>query len=137
MQAVPLRFSPGDDLRARIESALREVNAQAAFVMQGIGSLSIAQLRFAGEDQSTEMRGDLEILTLAGSVSPNGAHLHMTVSDNSGRVTGGHVAPGCIVRTTVELLLAVLPEHQFSRDHDAETGFAELTIRPNPTPNGN
>ncbi|MCR4465672.1 MULTISPECIES: PPC domain-containing DNA-binding protein [unclassified Burkholderia] len=130
MQAHPLRLSPGDDLRASIEQALRRLDAHAAFVIQGIGSLNVAQLRYAGVAAPTELRGDLEILTLAGSVSPDGAHLHMAVSDAHGRVSGGHVASGCVVRTTAEILLVSLPAHRFSREHDALTGFNELVVRP-------
>jgi hypothetical protein len=44
-------------------------------------------------------------------------------------VLGGHVARGCIVRTTAEIVLALLPEHCFSREHDVRSGFAELVIR--------
>lgn len=72
----------------------------------------------------------MEILTLAGSLSPDGAHLHMSVADAQGRVVGGHVTPGCIVRTTVEVLIALLPEQRFSREHDVESGCKELVIRP-------
>jgi uncharacterized protein len=129
MQAHPLRLYPGDDLRAAVENVLSEGKLRAAFVIQGIGSLSVAELRFAGADLPTELRGDLEILTLAGSVSPNGAHLHMSVSDSRGQVFGGHVSHGCKVRTTAELLLALLPEHAFFREADPRTGFAELVIR--------
>ena len=132
MQAHPLRLSPGDDLRASIEHALRQHASHAAFVIQGIGSLSVAQLRFAGVDLPTELRGDLEILTQAGSVSSDGAHLHMSVSDALGRVSGGHVASGCVVRTTAEILLVMLPEHRFSREPDAGAGFNELVIRREP-----
>ncbi|SIO55611.1 PPC domain-containing DNA-binding protein [Paraburkholderia phenazinium] len=130
MQTHPVRLSPGDDLRGALEDVLRARNLTAAFVLQGIGSLSVAQLRFAGVDQPTELRGDLEILTLAGSISPDGAHLHMSVADARGQVFGGHVARGCSVRTTAEILLALLPEHRFSREHDARSGFPELVIRP-------
>jgi uncharacterized protein len=125
----PLRLNPGDDLRAGLTAALGPQGVDAAFVLQGIGSLSVAQLRFAGAEQATGLRGDLEILTLAGSRSPSGAHLHMSVSDAEGKVFGGHVAPGCIVRTTAEVLLVLLPQHRFSREPDAATGFAELLIR--------
>jgi hypothetical protein len=104
---------------------------QAAFVIQGIGSLSVAQLRFAGAENPTELRDDLEILTLAGSISSDGAHLHMSVADSRGRVSGGHVAHGCSVRTTAEVLLALLPEHRFSRERDLSSGFMELVIRNN------
>ena len=128
MQALPLRLTPGQDLRLAIEAALGQHTA--AFVIQGIGSLSVAQLRYAGIDAVTELRGDLEILTLAGSVAPDGAHLHMSVSDAQGRVFGGHVALGCIVRTTAEILVALLPDHAFSRELDAGgSGFRELVIR--------
>ena len=84
MQTYPMRLSPGDDLRGALEDALRELNLTAAFVLQGIGSLSVAQLRFAGVEEPTGLRGDLEILTLAGSISPDGAHVHMSVSDSRG-----------------------------------------------------
>ncbi|WP_332877993.1 PPC domain-containing DNA-binding protein [Massilia sp. S19_KUP03_FR1] len=128
MQTLPLRLTPGQDLRLAIEAALG--SHTAAFVLQGIGSLSVAQLRFAGVDLVTELRGDLEILTLAGSISPDGAHLHMSVSDAQGRVVGGHVAAGCMVRTTAELLLAILPDHAFSRETDPDgSGFRELVVR--------
>jgi predicted DNA-binding protein with PD1-like motif len=132
MQAHPLRLFPGDDLRAALEDVLRQVNLSAAFVIQGIGSLSVAQLRFAGNEQPTELRGDLEILTLAGSISPDGTHLHMSVADPRGQVLGGHVGHGCVVRTTAEILVALLPEHRFSRERDADSGFMELVVRDKP-----
>ncbi|WEF33671.1 PPC domain-containing DNA-binding protein [Pseudoduganella chitinolytica] len=127
MQALPLRLAPGADLRATVENMLPD-DTFAGFVLQGIGSLSVAQLRFAGNAAATRLQGDLEILTLAGTVGPDGAHLHMSVADAQGRVTGGHVAPGCIVRTTAELLMAVLPGHVFRRERDAATGYPELVI---------
>lgn len=128
MQALPIRLHPGADLRGAIEAALSG-QGSAAFVLQGIGSLSVAQLRYAGQAQPTEIRGDIEILTLAGTVSPDGAHLHMTIADAAGTVYGGHVAGGCIVRTTAELLLALLPDHAFRREPDPITGYLELAIR--------
>ncbi|GGB83063.1 PPC domain-containing DNA-binding protein [Pseudoduganella buxea] len=129
MQALPLRLAPGDDLRAAIEAAVRVHGAGAAFVLQGIGSLSVARLRYAGRPLPTELAGDLEILTLAGTVSPDGAHLHMSVAGPDGAVLGGHVAPGCIVRTTAELLIALLAGHAFARELDLATGYPELAIR--------
>ncbi|MGI4856277.1 MAG: PPC domain-containing DNA-binding protein, partial [Janthinobacterium lividum] len=49
----PLRLHPGDDLRGALETISRERKLHAAFVIQGIGSLRVAQLRFAGVDQPT------------------------------------------------------------------------------------
>ena len=130
MRTLPIRLRPQQDLRCALESILAEHQVSAAFVLQGIGSLCTASIRFAGMDEATELHGDLEILTLAGSLSPSGVHLHISVSDAEGRVLGGHVAPGCIVRTTAEILVALLPEHAFSRAPDPESGWDELVIRP-------
>ncbi|MDQ2988307.1 MAG: DNA-binding protein [Pseudomonadota bacterium] len=133
MHMIPLRLRPGEDLRAALEAHLAAQSAGAAFVLQGIGSLSVAQLRLAGAEQATEVCGDIEILTLAGSLAPEGAHLHMSISDAQGTVLGGHVSAGCIVRTTAEILLAVLPDHDFSRELDADgSGFRELVVRTRP-----
>lgn len=133
MRTLPIRLHPLQDLRSALDAMLAQHKLDAAFVLQGIGSLSVARIRFAGRGEATELRGDLEILTLAGSLSPDGAHLHISVADAEGRVSGGHVAPGCIVRTTAEILLAVLPEHRFSREPDPDSGWDELAIRPNRT----
>jgi uncharacterized protein len=130
MHAITLRLSPGDDLRAALDHAFRARTFSAAYVLQGIGSLSVAQLRYAGRDTAAELRGDLEILTLAGSLSADGPHLHMSVSDADGRVFGGHVTAGCIVRTTAEIVIAELDGARNTREHDSATGFAELVIRP-------
>jgi len=130
MQTLPVRLVPGDDLRAALETIARDQAMGAAFVMQGIGSLSAANLRYAGIDQPTLLTGDLEILTLAGSLCADGAHLHMAVSNAEGRVYGGHVAAGCIVRTTAEILLVRLNGVRFSRELDPRTGFPELSIHP-------
>ena len=56
----------------------------------------------------------------------------MSVADAGGHVLGGHAAYGCTVRTTVELLLALLPDHGFTREPDAATGYDELVVRSMP-----
>lgn len=130
MKTLPLRLDPGADLRAALSAALSAHGAEAAFVVGGIGSLREARLRFAGRDEPHRLVGDLEILTLSGTLGVGGPHLHASLADADGRVFGGHVAPGCIVRTTAEILLAVLEDARFTREHDAATGYAELVIRP-------
>ena len=129
MDALPLRIAALADLREVLAGLPALHGVEAAFVLQGIGSLSVARIRFAGAPDFTELRGDLEILGLGGSLSPDGPHLHVSVSDAAGRVTGGHMGPGCIVRTTAEVMVLLLPGHRFSREHDPATGFKELFVR--------
>ncbi len=129
MQLLPIRLSPGADLRRALEDSLPSQNTDSAFVAAGIGSLVEARLRYAGESGETTLAGPLEILSVSGSLSPAGAHLHMSVADASGRVYGGHVGYGNTVRTTAEILLALLPDGTLTREPDAKTGFNELVVR--------
>jgi uncharacterized protein len=130
MHSLPLRIPPEADLRRAIDEAVAREAATAAFVLAGIGSLRRAAIRLAGAAAPVVIDGDLEILSLAGSVAPGGSHLHVGVADAAGRVTGGHLAFGSVVRTTAEVMLVLLPEWSFAREHDAATGFAELAVRP-------
>lgn len=128
---LPVRLAPGDDLRRSLEDIVRaQAEPCGAFVISGIGSLGDARRRFADEAIEVLVPGPLEIVSIAGSITPDGAHLHMTVSDKGGRVTGGHVGYGNLVRTTVEALLVLLPAWSLTREFDPATGFNELVIRP-------
>jgi uncharacterized protein len=129
MQTLPLRLNPGDDLRRALEAAVAAQGCKAAFVLAGIGSLSPSKVRLAGAQSLREDSGDVEILTLSGTIAPNASHLHATLSTAGGEVFGGHVAYGCVVRTTAEVLLALLQEWEFAREPDTATGYDELTIR--------
>ena len=133
MKTFPIRLTPSQDLRTALEAAVLAQNCRAAFVLSGIGSLSTAGIRLAGAEQPTRLDGSMEILTLSGTVAVNGdktaSHMHMAISTATGQVLGGHVAPGCIVLTTAEVLLALLPDWQFTREPDARTGYDELVAR--------
>jgi predicted DNA-binding protein with PD1-like motif len=132
MDPLPLRLHPGDDLRGALEAAVRAAGWEAAFVVAGVGSLVDARLRLAGATEIQQWPVDSEILSLAGSLSPDGAHLHAALSLPDGRVVGGHVVPGCRVRATAELLVMPLPGWHFRRVVDPATGWAELDIQRQP-----
>jgi hypothetical protein len=128
MNTLPIRLLPGQDLRRAIEEAVAASGCDAAFVVSGIGSLAQARIRLAGADQPRSIVGDMELVTLAGSVTTDGSHLHAALATDQGHMIGGHVGFGCIVRTTAEVLLALLPEWRLSRAPDAVTGYDELVV---------
>jgi len=134
MQVHVLRLSPGDDLRGALEKAFRALAAEhgieAACIVSAVGSLTRAVLRYADQPAGSETAGPLELLSLSGTLSPDGAHLHASVAGDKGAVVGGHVLRGCTVRTTAEVVIALLPGWQFRRELDAATGFQELVPSP-------
>lgn len=132
MDTLVLRLAPGDDLRAALEAAFAAAQgpgAQAGCVICAMGSFTQAVLRYAAQPEGTVLAGPLELVTLSGTLSRDGAHLHGSVSGADGGVKAGHVMPGCVVRTTAEVVIALLPGWAFSREADAATGYRELVVR--------
>lgn len=127
-----LRLQPGDDLRRTLEAAVKARGATAAFVLAGSGSLRPALWPEASTEPPTQTDEDLELLTLTGSIAAQGAHLHMSVTAANGPVRGGPVAYGCTVRTSAEVLVALLPGCHFARDFtrqaDARIGLDEAVV---------
>lgn len=130
MRTFALRLRPGQDLRLALEEVTRAHGLAAGCVVTCVGSLGRARLRRAGGDEVLELVGPLEIVALVGTLSPDGPHLHGAVADAEGRVLGGHVLPGCLVHTTAEVVIGELAGVAFTREHDPETGWNELVVRP-------
>ncbi|MDI9618542.1 PPC domain-containing DNA-binding protein [Methanothermobacter sp.] len=118
---ILLRLEPGMDLMAEMEA----LEVEGA-VVSGIGSLHGVRIRTADESILT-VEGPLEIISLQGTITGDGVHIHIAVADSSGSVLGGHLKGYCRVRTTVEL--AVIPYHgKLRRLMDDRTGYRELLV---------
>jgi uncharacterized protein len=130
MRTHALRLLPGDDLRLGIERERRARGIGAGCVVSCVGSLGRARLRLAGAEQVLERAGPFEIVSLAGTLSHDGPHLHVALADGEGRVVGGHLLEGCVVHTTAELVLGELQDVGFRRVLDPATGHRELVVRP-------
>jgi glutaredoxin/predicted DNA-binding protein with PD1-like motif len=107
MHVVPLQLAPGSDLRRSLEDVARARGA-SGFVLGVVGDLSRAAFQCPGQPGPTVMEGDLEIITLNGTLSPEGVHLHLSLSDGACQVWGGHLEPGSLVRKGAHVLVGLL-----------------------------
>ncbi|NMF83657.1 PPC domain-containing DNA-binding protein [Nodosilinea sp. P-1105] len=128
MDTFCLRLSPGDDLRQSLQTFAVEQGLEAGIILTALGSLTQASLRFAASSTVSVIPGPLELISLSGTLSRHGLHLHGAVADAQGRMHGGHIMVGCIVRTTAEVAIASLPRLRLSRHHDPNTGYLELVV---------
>jgi predicted DNA-binding protein with PD1-like motif len=128
LRTIASRFSPGEDLRDAIERLGHEHHVEAGCILSAVGSLSVATLRLAGAETFTTLAGPFEIVSLSGTVSPSGVHLHLSLAGADGKAMGGHLVHGCVVHTTVEIVVADMTGVRFLRLPDATTGYNELNI---------
>lgn len=108
MHTLPLHLEAGSDVRLSLEALAREQGA-TGYVLSVVGNLSAAVFQCPGKPAPTRLRGELEIITLSGTLSPEGVHLHLSFSDGDCRVWGGHLEPGTLVLRGADLLVGFLP----------------------------
>jgi len=132
MRVHAFRLTPGSDLKAELERITRQLPLAAGCILTCVGSLSAARLRMAGAPGEAEvfkaLDGPMEIVSLVGTLGPDGGHIHISLAARDGLCIGGHLVGGCIVNTTVELVIGEVPEVVFRRRPDPLTGYAELSV---------
>ena len=127
MHVHAIRLAPDQDLMKQLQ--VWASDHDAASVLSAVGSLNYANLRFANQPQPIHIDGPLEILSLSGTLSKHGAHLHLSVADGNGKMTGGHLKPGSSIFTTAEIVIGVYPDLVFDRELDETYGYRELVVR--------
>ena len=131
MQPLPLKLAPGSDLRLSLEE-LAQRDGISGFVLGVVGNLTKASFQCPGQAEPTVLEGDLEVITLNGTFSPEGVHLHLSLSDGACQVWGGHLEPGTIVQKGVDLLIGVLEQSEGrpSRQTAASATRIEIAVLP-------
>jgi predicted DNA-binding protein with PD1-like motif/glutaredoxin len=107
MRAKPFHLEPGADLRSSLEAIAQRENS-VGFVLSVVGNLSQASFACPGTEGPTVLQGDLEIITLQGTLTPQGVHLHLSFSDGTCQVWGGHLEHGSHVLKGADLLVGFL-----------------------------
>lgn len=125
-----LRLKPGQDLKQEIFSYLQTHKIEAGWIVTCVGSVTQYHLRFANMPEGSKATGHFEIVSLVGTVSINGSHLHMSVSDSTGKTIGGHLLDSNIVYTTAEIVIGEGKQLIFTREKDGSTPWEELQIKP-------
>ena len=134
MHQITHRLKPGQPLKESIIQLVEEKQIKAGVILAAVGGLDNANLRVSkfdnGEHPTLEVEGPLEIVSCMGTLSTEGCHIHISVSDRSGKCYGGHLKNGCRTCVTVELVILVFDDVVYRRVLDDETGFEELLAEP-------
>jgi predicted DNA-binding protein with PD1-like motif len=122
------RLKPGNDLKKEIQAYVDFYKIKAGWIASCVGSLTDYHIRFANEEQGIKKSGHFEIVSLTGTISLHGSHLHISISDYTGNTIGGHLLDKNIIYTTAEIVIQEAEGMVFKRETDESTGFQELKI---------
>lgn len=120
------RLNPDEDLKKGIIDIIKQNKIKSGIILCIVGSLNSATLRMANSKIKT-FKGPFEIVSAEGTLTENGIHVHIAISDKEGRVIGGHLREGCIINTTAEICILKLDE-SMKRIFDPKTGYRELVV---------
>ena len=127
-----LRLHPGDELFGALKKYCTDNNIKAAYIATCVGSLQACTLRLANADRDrpNEIKTydqRFEIVSVVGTISCEGAHIHLGLADATGASIGGHLISATVF-TTAEIVLGEVPCITFDRQFDDATGFKELVV---------
>ncbi len=122
------RLRPGQDLKQELAAFAKTHDLSAAWIATCVGSLTTYHLRFANQDEGFSESGHFEIVSLTGTLTADGMHVHMSVSDSTGRTIGGHLLDGNLVYTTAEIVIGASDDFAFQREVDSTFGYRELKV---------
>lgn len=123
-----LRLKPNQDLKREIEAFVKKENIEAGWIMTCVGSLTQSNIRFANQPEGIKSNGYFEIVSLVGTVSVHGSHIHISMSDSLGVTTGGHLLDENLIYTTAEIVIGESKTHVFTREKDGSTPWEELQV---------
>lgn len=125
------RLIRGNDLKKEIIAYCQKENIEAGVIISAVGCIQHLHIRLAEAKDYIDKEECYEIVSITGTVSKDDVHIHISVSDNSGKTIGGHLKDGTIVDTTCEVVIYELKDYIFSREPDSITGYDELVIKRN------
>jgi len=129
VKAHAFRLKPGQDLKKEINKIVTDQQIKAGWISTCVGSLTNFNIRYANQPEGSSGSGHFEIVSLTGTVSVNGSHLHISISDSTGKTIGGHLLDSNIIYTTAEIVILSSDEFEFKREKDGSTPWEELQVK--------
>ncbi len=107
------KLSSGLDVFNSLKALSKDFKSRA-FVVNAVGDLSKVSFKCPLNEKPVILEKKLEIITLSGYLSSTESHIHISVSDESCSVFGGHLLEGTTVLKSLDILLGVIPnlKHQ-------------------------
>jgi predicted DNA-binding protein with PD1-like motif len=142
-RVIAARIHPNLDVLETIEQLCLDYNIKYGEISTTIGSLRKFSLNYVtrierdpekGYTTELSMEGPFSLIAGQGLVSPDetpgkmNIHYHAVISGENNKIYGGHILPGTLTLTTLDLFITEVKGLSMSRSRDAETGAVVTTI---------
>lgn len=120
-----IQLKPNTDLKR----ALLDVEVDSGAIISAVGSLRSMCVRIADGKSIQEHHENMEVISLSGTLTKGHLHAHISAINGNMQVIGGHLMEGCIVNTTMEIVIQDFSDqYNNERKYDETTGYDELVV---------
>ncbi len=123
------RLKCNQDLLGGILDYCQQHNIKAGTLVSAVGCIFKAVFRKADGKTIHSEDNNFEVVSLTGTISEDGPHIHISLCDNNLRTIGGHLIKGSLVNTTMEIVLLEINDYKLTRSFDKDTGYNELDVK--------
>lgn len=144
-RVIAARIHPNRDVLASIEEICLAHGVACGQLATTIGSFRRLAMHYVDRVEPTPeegytkqliLEGPFSLIAGQGLVSPGdkpgtlNIHYHAVTSGKNNKFYGGHIEPGTITLTTLDLFITEIGGIDILRGRDPETGVVVTTIRP-------
>lgn len=123
-----IRLEKGENVVEKLNNFLSEKRIMGGF-FQGIGAVSEAEIGWYDAPNKKydwkKLTGDMEVISLMGSITELGIHAHIVLADNSFAIHGGHLKEA-VTGSTLEIFLTELKK--IRKKDDPKTGLKLMEL---------
>jgi uncharacterized protein len=127
-QHFVIRLQKGEKVLETINSFLEEKQIRGGFI-QGIGAVSSAEVGYYEMEKKQYLwesyNEDMEVISLMGSITELGPHLHIVLSDKQFKLHGGHLKEATVA-ATLEIFLTEMKKIRRKEDTNSGLKLMEL-----------
>ena len=136
-KAIAVRLRPGADVLLGLTEACRRYNINNGVILSAIGSLdgvSFCNVDYLpgskagyGYTETLRLEGPIELTGASGIIchdkeNNTNLHIHITLSDKTGKAYGGHLTEGTKVLLTTDVVLCAVEGIVMGREFNDELG---------------
>lgn len=127
MKQITKRLKPNQEIRIELEKLVKENDIKAGVLLSVVGGTIKCSLRMPDGKTVKTWDEPMEIVSGTGTLSQDGLHIHLSLSNMAGDTFGGHLKEG-IVKQTTEIVILVFDDIIYKRRPCDVTGYDELDL---------
>ena len=119
MRFISLKLFKDSDLLKSLQNIASNENSYG-YVLSIVGNLSMACIKCPGDKEASNFKGELEIISLSGTLSEQKCHLHLSFSNSDCETFSGHLMEDTFILGRADILIGLMDSNDYETELSKE-----------------